>query len=352
LLAEWLLAGALYAQAPVVTRPGGESLARPPIQGAHSLPVAPAADCGPCGIVDGCGACGAADGAGFYAGAEFLLMRVHFSEAIAFVRVTDTPTGVGLLRQTRADELDFDYEPSFRVFLGYQWDTNTSLRASYWHFNAGTSVSGAVDQVNQTIVDPFGNRATVGQAALATAGVEMNVYDLDLVRTTRLDQWGTTVYWAAGARLADIYQDYDVGIALQNGPGLTRGDFRAEFLGAGPHFEVSAYTWGAGSGRFALYGRTGLALLIGEYDVSAGANVPAARIEQAASRTRAVPVVEAELGAAWRPMPNLTISTGWQFQSWFNVGTSGGQFGGAFLGTDDADIMSFDGLVVRAEFRY
>jgi hypothetical protein len=83
---------------------------------------------------------------------------------------------------------------------------------------------------------------------------------------------------------------------------------------------------------------------------------------QFASRTRAVPVLESELGASWQPGPNVTISAGWLFQAWFGLGTSGGTFDGerlpiapvdtAFGGADDSDIMSFDGLFVRTEVRF
>ncbi len=40
------------------------------------------------------------------------------------------------------------------------------------------------------------------------------------------------------------------------------------------------------------------------------------------------------------------------FQAWFDLGASGGTFGGFFSGADDANVMSFDGLLVRGEFTY
>jgi hypothetical protein len=68
------------------------------------------------------------------------------------------------------------------------------------------------------------------------------------------------------------------------------------------------------------------------------------------------------LAAEWRPTNRFNVRAGWLFQAWFNIGTSGGGFDGenlplapvdtAFGQTDDADIMSFDGLFVRAEYSF
>jgi hypothetical protein len=73
-------------------------------------------------------------------------------------------------------------------------------------------------------------------------------------------------------------------------------------------------------------------------------------------------MLESELGVTWAPESCFTISAGWMFQAWMNLGTSGGTFNGqnlpigpvnnAFGGADDADIMSFDGLFVRAEVNF
>jgi hypothetical protein len=70
-------------------------------------------------------------------------------------------------------------------------------------------------------------------------------------------------------------------------------------------------------------------------------------------------VLETELGGAWRPNDRVTVTAGWLFSAWMNLGTSGGGFSGenlpvapmtsVFGQTDDADIMSFDGLFVRTE---
>jgi hypothetical protein len=58
------------------------------------------------------------------------------------------------------------------------------------------------------------------------------------------------------------------------------------------------------------------------------------------------PCVKVQVFQSW------DVSAGWMFQSWWDLGASGGTFGGWFSGADDSNIMSFDGLFLRAEFCY
>jgi hypothetical protein len=347
------------AQSPYAGATNGVALPTPPPTGVAAVPVTTAS---PLGVVDRGSVVddlGAPAGIfnpggiarGWYGGAEFLLLRTHFSEAVAYVRVTDSLTPQGLVRQTEAREINFAYDPSFRVFLGYYLDPTTSLRLSYWYFNTSIVDRDTVTQPNERIVDPFGNTAAPGQSAFATAGVRLHVYDLDLTKNVVWDSLNLTTSWAAGARLADIPQSYGVNINDPVAGPVSHGDFRTDFFGAGPHVQLAAFT-GTPQSAWSLYAKTDMAVILGQYDVSAGVAVPGAQIGQHAGRTRVVPVLGGELGGAFRPLPNLTLCVGWQMQAWFNMGVSGGQFGGAFVGTDDSDIMGFDGLVLRAQYRY
>jgi hypothetical protein len=111
-----------------------------------------------------------------------------------------------------------------------------------------------------------------------------------------------------------------------------------------------------------LFAKGGAALLVGSYSVSSGASFTGFTGGQEAERTITVPVLETELGAKWRPSDRFTLSAGWLFQAWIDLGVSGGTFYGtqiplapapnAFGGADDANIMSFDGLFVRAQYDF
>jgi hypothetical protein len=209
------------------------------------------------------------------------------------------------------------------------------------------------------LVDPFGNMALTGLGINTQASVNMNVFDLEYLQTMNYPRQNVDFQYSAGLRFADINQDYDSRVLSPLGTTLASGVFTADYAGVGPYLTMMGST-SHYDRMISLFAKGGAAVLIGNYDVASQITVPGvASGGQSAGRTRAVPVIEAELGGAWRPTDRVTLSAGWLFQAWFNIGTSGGGFDGenlplvpidtTFGQTDDADIMSFDGLFVRAE---
>ena len=296
----------------------------------------------------------------WYAAQEYLLIRTHFSEALAFARVNGSMVGGVPHGSVEAEELDFDYESSFRTVLGYHWNNCTDIRFRYWHLDVDTTVRGIAEGAGQTIVDPYGGSAVTGESIAATAAVEMNIYDLEIVRPLNFQRPNVGVDYSAGLRFADVEQFS--GSTIRNGGGVkSQGEFAAEFFGVGPYFSLTGKASPANHPRFSLLSKWGMALLVGQYDVSTQMTVTGVQGGgQSADRTRLVPVAEAELGGQWLVTDYLTLSAGWLVQGWWNLGASGGTFDGehsvgmdaAFVGTDDADIMSFDGVFLRGEVEF
>ncbi len=337
-------------------------------------PVRPAGctlgGCQPCagcaGGRCGCGACFTCPNPGFYAGAEYLLMRPHFSEAIAFAQGTQTlPTAF----EVEGRELQFDYDNSFRVFAGYRTPSGGEFRFTYWYLFGDISVEGTATGT-EFIVDPFGNVVGAlrvmdlgdvrGFGTLLTAGdhiatratVRTNVYDFDFIKPLALSSRSWAFSCSAGARIADIDQYYESLVTLAGAP-LASGDFSSAFIGAGPRLGAEARRYFGETGRLSLFVNGHAALLLGENEIrSSTAPNTAFQLAQSESLTRTIPVLEAELGLAWQVRESLSLSAGWVFQAWFDLGVSGGQFGGFFAGADDANIMSFDGLSARAEWTF
>jgi hypothetical protein len=282
-----------------------------------------------------------------YAGGDFLLIRPTFSSAIAFVRSNAGATSTGAIEQLCAQELNFDYRAAFRVFCGYQLDNCTALQFTYTNMDNRADVNGAVGfgQLGQTLIDPFGNTVKMGESILTHAVVRMNIYDIELTRTILLEKANLDINLLAGARLADLNQAYEAQI-LGVAPSL--GDFTQTFTGAGPRLGVGVDWWLGTHKWFALYAKSDMALLLGGLDVNTTVNQVGFTGQQSACRTRLIPVFEAELGVAWRPLPALTISAGYLFQAWFDLGLADGTFGGQFTQAHDSNILSFDGLTVRA----
>jgi len=294
----------------------------------------------------------------WFGGVEYRFMRATFSEAIAFATVTDSIGPGGFQRQVQGQELKFDYDSSMRFYFGSHIGDSQDIRFSYWYFDTDVAVNGAA-AANQTIVDPFGNigLGAAGATIATNASVNMNVFDLEYLQTMHFPSQDVDFQYSAGLRFADVNQDY-TSVIRHGGVLTSSGLFTADFSGVGPYLSLMGST--SRDRRFSLFAKGGAAILIGSYDVASQIAVPGiATGGQTADRTRAVPVLESELGASWYATDRLTISAGWLFQSWFNLGTSGGTFDGenlpvapvdtVFGQTDDADIMSFDGLFVRAE---
>jgi len=288
-----------------------------------------------------------------YGGAEYLLLRMHFSEAIAFVTVTDSLQNGLPHEQAQARELNFGYNSAFRTYLGYHLSPGADLQFTYFHFGTSVAANGTSSSPAQFNIDAFGDRANFGQSIQTRANVQLNAFDFDFIKPMIVNRGCVGLRAAAGVRVADVRQSYGSSTydALGNVMGV--GTFATHFIGAGPHFGLQAQARPRPNSPFSLLARGAGSLLVGGYDVASGADFTGlGGAGQAASRTLTVPVIEAELGAAWQPTPSFTLSAGWLFQAWWDLGVSGGTTGGKFVQVDDSSIMAFDGLFTRAMFRY
>ena len=176
-------------------------------------------------------------GSRWYAAQDYLLIRTHFSEAIAFARVNDSLVGGVFNRHVEADELNFDYESSFRSTLGYHLNDCADIRFTFWHLDVDTLVRGVAGP-GETIVDPYGGMAPTGAEIAAGASVKMNVFDLEYVRPIRIPHPHLGFEYSAGLRFADVEQFADS--TIHNGGVMTsRGVFETDFFGVGPYLSVT-----------------------------------------------------------------------------------------------------------------
>lgn len=288
-----------------------------------------------------------------YGGADYLLLRMHFSEAIAFVTVTDSLQNGLPHEQSQARELNFSYNSAFRTYLGYHLAPQADLQFTFLHFNTSVSVNGTSSSPAQFNIDAFADRAGFGQSIQTNASVQLNAFDFDYVKPLSFHNGRLNLRAAAGVRLADVRQSYGSNTYDALGNVMGQGTFATHFFGAGPHFGLQAQARQHANSPFSLLARGAGSLLVGGYDISSGAVFTGVGgADQLASRTLTIPVIEAELGAAWQPTPTFTLSAGWMFQAWWDLGVSGGTNGGKYIEVDDSNIMAFDGLFTRAMFHY
>jgi hypothetical protein len=302
-----------------------------------------------------------------FGGADFLLVRPTWSEAIAFARGSQMPPTTSY--NTVGEPISFDYDASLRAFIGWRSPHGPGeIRFTYWNLQGTTDNSGTVSGPFQFIVDPYG--AIVGSVIVIDPSdprvgtpvmggdridthtwVEVNVYDIMFGSEVPLGDTCWAFAWNVGARIADVDQYYE-SVVSAGGFRATSGVFSVDFVGAGPRLGGELRR----TGRFvSFYMNTHGSLLVGDYNVASTVNqlLPTpftATTENPTTRT--IPVVETELGVHWQATPRTLLSAGWLFQTWFDLGTSGGTFGGFFSGADDANLMSFDGLFLRGEVSF
>jgi hypothetical protein len=288
-----------------------------------------------------------------FGGAEYLLLRAHFSEAIGFVQVTDSLRNGLPYEHSQAQELNFRYNSAFRTFVGYHLSQTSDVQLTYLHINTGVALNGSPSSPNQFAIDAFGDRATFGQTIATNATVNINAFDLDYVRRYVVNEGRVAFRAAGGLRFADVRQGYGSSTFDATGNLQGNGVFNTHFFGVGPHFGLQGQARRRANSPFSLVARGAGSLLVGGYDVSSGAVFTGmGGADQFARRTLTVPVLEAEIGAAWQPTPSFTLSAGWMVQAWFDLGVSGGTNGGKYIEVDDSNIMAFDGLFTRGMWQY
>ena len=304
---------------------------------------------------------------GWFAGADFLLVRPHFSEATAFARGSQDSSSMHITAQ----DLVFDYNASFRVFAGYRFEgTDTELRFTYTRMTGDTQEGAGNFSPGHFAVDPFGN--VVGTAVVVdpnsalfgtplvggdhiqtSASVDVNVFDLDLVKPLLFTCGSWELKYSVGVRIAQINQSYESEVS-ESGAYFSGGGYTQNFTGAGPRIGFQALRYFGACRQFSLFANTSGSLLVGENDMnfSQTTTSPAYSATQDTDAVRLLPVADAEIGAGWSPLPWLNVSAGWMFQAWFDLGASGGTFGGFYTVTENSNIMAFEGLFLHAEVTF
>lgn len=289
-----------------------------------------------------------------FGGADYLLLRTHFSQAIAYVSATDSLVNGLPHESVQAREINFPYSSGFRTYLGYNFTPTSAVQFTYFHFNNSASIAATPASPNQFFIDAYTDRANFGQSMLSNSSINLNAFDLDYVGRYTLGGGRLNLRPAAGARWATIRQHNDNSVIDPTSGTIGVGTFNSHFTGFGPHFSLLGQARHRPDSPFSLVARGATSLLVGGFNNTSGALFTGVQgADQSAHRTLTVPVLEAELGAAWQPTPDLMFSAGWLWQAWFDLGVSGGtNYSGHFAEMDTASIMAFDGLFLRGLWRY
>lgn len=290
-----------------------------------------------------CGCCGP----GWYVQADYLNWEPHRTGL--GVAILD-PAGLGVPSSGGAVQaLALGRDSGLRVALGRRTVTGWDVGFRYTHFSTDNHLTFAPGggQVLALLSSPASG-LTNADSVDATAGLELNVYDLEAGRWLRFgDSVSSRV--SLGLRYAQIDQHLQ---ARYDGGFFSNGvvDAPTAFEGFGGRLAGAVY-WDL-AGGFSVFGDLGLSLLAGElrsdrYEENFGTTV----VDATNELEQVIPVVELSVGGAWSRGP-WTLAAGYELSNWFNVATTTNfvdNFNGGSLDAGTSD-LGFDGFFLRLAY--
>src|SRR5205085_927271 len=244
--------------------------------------------CGSCGS----GACGCGSGSGggqWFVTADYLAVRAHFSESLAWMQQTLSQTNTTTTTVQDFHQLDYDYESSFRVGGGYKLcccGEEIAFNFTRFRSSADDSLTAPDRNSGIDIFVPFSPAALNPdhpQSVAVRSSVDVDSYDLEWRKTIPLG--GTTcsdcgnpcgggescgskcpawdITWSGGVRGANV--DWDRAYFITDPTDSTLNtDTRSEltFNGAGPRFGVEGRRYFGHDGWFSVFMKGDISLLL------------------------------------------------------------------------------------------
>jgi hypothetical protein len=305
--------------------------------------------------------------------AEYLYLRPgndKVSYAVPIDGAIVAPEDVAPIQIGDEAVVDPGFSSGYRVGGNVAVSPLAALSLTYTHFDASDADRTAVDSpfVLRSLVAHPGTQTSATDFLEGAAQQEIRFDLVDLTFSREL--WGGPhhiVCWQLGPRYGKLEQTFDS--TLTSSTRIDTVNSRIEFHGGGLQFGLSAarHILGRNScaaGQFdggqgwSLYGRTLASFLAGRFEadyVQQDNFSEVAVVDTGWREERIVPILDLELGIAWTSnSERLHLSAGYLFSGWYNtVGTDqfiDGVRHNSSIAIDDT--LTFDGLVVNAEYRF
>jgi hypothetical protein len=311
--------------------------------------------------------------------ADWLYVRSNFSEAIAFVQQDDNQQGIAT---NTIHSLDFQYDSSYRLGGGYRL-CNCGEEVRFYFTRLS---SYANDVAPEGAFIPFEVTPTPGGTTFIHADVDVKTFDLEFAKTIPLggrlacedqcgcgDECGSAccpawdVTWSGGLRFADVGWDRVYTAVDATDFVETQAISTMDFRGGGVKLGLEGRRYFCANGCLSMYLKGDLSLLLGDVDVTTtrrtdDPSTPTdadTLLTQTLSNRQIIPVTEIEAGVTGHVTCNTSVTTGYMFSAWHDLGFRD-EFAGltnanvSFLetGYDDANILGFDGFFARLEMAY
>ncbi|CAN0362195.1 unnamed protein product, partial [Ectocarpus sp. 4 AP-2014] len=162
--------------------------------------------------------------------------------------------------------------------------------------------------------------------------------------------WDIT--WGGGIRFANVESELGATAnRITTTPPNATSSSTVNFDGLGLRFGVGGRRYFGRKGTISAYLKGDISLLLGEVDYQVQ-TIPGLPVTQI-STTQVVPVTEIEAGLTANLTQNVTFSAGYLLSAWHDLGHRA-EYDYSITGTqiqsmDDANMMTFDGMFLRAE---
>lgn len=289
---------------------------------------------------------------------ELLWLRPRNAEvvhAVPYDASASPPPGIPI-QAGRTGIADYNYDPAFRVGFVLAINDRAAMSASYTRLESHAWDRLAANipfQIRSTIAHPqTPNAGTSGSAAAAAAGIDLDLLEVDYRRQFACGECYSLSY-LAGARYVYLEQGFASRFGSNN-QDTVLSDIR--FDGGGIRFGLEGERQ-LNNRCLSLYGSGVVSFVVGEFDAiyTQGQSFDASLVNTRWSAGRIVPIVDLELGVSFTgPRGRVRYSGGYMVSIWGNVAKTD-DFIRAVQTNNFVDLgntLSFDGLVVRAEYRF
>jgi len=315
---------------------------------------------GYCG--DGCGDCCDGWAHRFNVFGEFLYLRPRDVD-VAYASIIDGPIVVGApgLQDGRIGVLDQDYQPGFRLGVGFTTDNCNQITVSYSQLDAtstDTIAAAGTDVIRGLVLHP--NSANAGQNflnATANGGIQFKLIDVDY-RGLLAYSDDYEVGYLVGARYTRMEQNFAANFV---NVGTETVNSSVDFEGAGMRLGLDFERYGRNRQWF-VYGKGYTSFIGGEFR---GSYLQSNQGDPVVAQTtweagRIVSIMDLESGIGWQSCSgNIRLSLGYLYSGWYNVvkqnefisAVQNNAFVANGMSTYDSGI-TFDGLTARVEVRW
>jgi hypothetical protein len=313
-------------------------------------------------------------------GAEYIYAKANFSDDLAFVRQDLVAGG------ETWECYDFDYNSSYGFYGGvYLPDCGGSLLFNFRRLTSDAEVAAS----STSTVDIFGP-FEIDDNIEGNADVDLKTYDVTFAKTIPLGcpldtcggkgcgdccddtccgdgscesgccgggwcpAWDIT--WSGGVRFADA--SWARGLNAfdpLNGNAFIDGyQTTMNFQGFGGRVGLMGRRYIGRRGLFSLYGKGDWSLLLGDVELETLVTNQAGTAFIRKNCEQIIPVTEIELGGSVHLGCHATLSAGYFWAAWHDLGMSETYDFNQFQVShyDDANILGFDGLFARAEVAF